>query len=86
MITDLQKLYENEKPIGIKYSAPDLGILVFEPLEKATNYDYVACYTDGKEKWGFTKHKLYFNTKYEFYIVKGHRKWYLEDALLYEEM
>lgn len=86
MRTELNKIYENEKPIGLKYARPDLGILVFEPLEKEAKYDCVACYTDGKDKWGFTKHKLYFNGKDSFYIVKGHHRWHIEDALLYDEM
>lgn len=86
MITELQKRYANESPIGITYVYPGLGIMIFDTLEIDSKYDFVACYTDGKNTWDFTKHKVHFDSKDEFYIVKGNRKWYLEDALMYDEM
>lgn len=86
MITQLQKRYENEKPVGIKYHGTGLGIIVFDTLEQESKYDFVACFTDGINKWGFTKHKVHFNSKDSFYIVKGRHRWHLEDALMYEEM
>ena len=86
IITELQKRYENEKPVGITYAYPAFGIMVFDTLEQESKYDFVACYTDGRNKWSFTKHNAHFDSKDEFYIVKGRRKWYLEDCLLYDEM
>lgn len=82
MVTELQKRYENESPVGIAYAYSAFGIMVFDTLEQESDYDFVACYTEGKYKWEYTKHKVHFDSKDEFYIVKGNRKWYLEDALM----
>ena len=86
MVTELQKRYENEKPVAITYAYPSLAIIVFDTIEQESKYDFVACFTDGVNKWRFTKHKVHFASKDAFYIIKGHRKWYLEDALMYDEM
>ena len=86
MVTELQERYENRKPVAITYAYPSLGIMVFDTLEQESKYDFVACFTDGVNKWDFTKHKVHFNTKDSFYIVKGRHRWHLEDALMYEEM
>ena len=78
--------YASMKPVAITYAYPAFGIMVFDTLEQESDYDFVACFTDGTNKWGFTRHKVHFDSKDAFYIVKGHRKWYLEDALMYDEM
>ena len=86
MITDLQKRYENNTPVAITYAYPGFGIMVFDTLEQESDHDFVACFTDGTNKWCFTRHKVHFDSKDAFYIIKGHHKWYLEDALMYDEM
>lgn len=39
MITQLQKRYENENPVGITYEYPAFGIMVFDILEDALMYE-----------------------------------------------
>lgn len=82
----LYKKYENEKPIGITYFTPALGVLIYQPLPEDSNCDFVAAWTNGEGKWGYSKHKVYFGSKDEFYIRKGNLRIYLQDCLRYDEM
>ena len=71
MITQLQKRYENEKPVGIKYHGPCLGIMVFDTLGQESKYDFVACFTDGVNKWGLQSTKSILIVKIHFILLKA---------------
>lgn len=82
----LYKKYDNEKPIGITYFAVTFGVLIYQPLPEDSDCDFVAAWTNGEEKFGFAKHKVYFGSKDKVYIRKGNIRIYLQDVLRYEEM
>ena len=47
--------YENGNTVDITYTYPAFCIMVFDTLEQESKYGLVACFTDGVNKWSFTK-------------------------------
>lgn len=84
MTKPLYKRYAYISPIGYKVYTAYFGILFFQPIgddKYIENCDFVCCYTNNSERYGFHRHKIHYLPSGRAYISKGNQRIYLDEIL-----
>lgn len=78
----MYKRYENIEPVGATHITNTFGLLVYEPDENDKfDCDFVCCWHNGENAYGFHKHMVHYTTAGRPFIRKGSLRFYLDEIM-----